>query len=535
MGRKGETMTNTFNLADYAPKGRAEFDEAKHDSKIEVEAEPKPAAPKPQTEAEKRKAAIAEYDEITLRADRDFGLIPDDFKSEPEHVEVDDGLTMPLDVSGVDLLSPPGFTCQVVDWIDSQCRYPRRRLAVAAGLCAIANIGGMSHEDELDGVTANMLAFCVAASSTGKEAVMQAFSDLHICAGVQGGLQGGIKSEQEVTRNLIEHQAAFYNVDEIGIFLNKVRNAQQKGGASYLEGVFAIIMSAYSKANSRFLLGGDTKRDLRKIYVGQLSKAKDKGDEEAEEKAERMLSMIDNGLERPFLSLIGFTTPSTFDGIMDGETATQGFVGRAIIVNERDINPRARKGFKKQEMPIFMQGRLGLLYGDEGQRVEHVGKRCVVPTDDDAAAALLSINDWLLDYAEFMGEKTGEASVAMIRRGYELVAKISFILAMTDGRRTLEHVRWALAYVKDEMDFKVALVFANDNKKDKPQEALAARLMGYIDADNGVTTSMLANRTRLDKPSIEAMMKDLEGRGLVKKVEKPKKHRGKIVHIWKTA
>ena len=509
-------MTNTFNLADYAPKGRAEFNEQEYDS-----------------DAEKRIAAMAEYDELALKADQDFGLIPDDFKSEPEHVEVDEGLKMPLDVSQVDLLSPPGFVGQVVDWIDSQCRYPRRRLAVASGLCAIANIGGMSHEDELNAVTANMLAFCVAASSTGKEAVMQAFSDLHIAAGIQGALQGGIKSEQEVTRNLIEHQAAFYNVDEIGIFLGKVRNAQQKGGASYLEGVFAIIMSAYSKANSRFLLGGDTKRDLRKIYVGQLSKAQDRDDTESEAKAERMLSMIDNGLERPFLSLIGFTTPSTFDGIMDGETATQGFVGRAIIVNERDINPRARKGFKKKEMPIMMAGRLGLLYGNEGSRVEHEGKRFVVPTDDDAAAALLAINDWLLDYADYMGEKTGEASVAMIRRGYELIAKISFILAITDGRRTLEHVRWALAYVKDEMDFKVALVFANDNKKDKPQEALAARLLGYIDADTGASTSVLANRTRMDKPTIDAMMKDLAGRGMVKSVPTGRKHKGVAVVIWK--
>ena len=509
-------MTNTFNLADYAPKGRAEFNEQEYDS-----------------DAEKRIAAMAEYDELALKADQDFGLIPDDFKSEPEHVEVDEGLKMPLDVSQVDLLSPPGFVGQVVDWIDSQCRYPRRRLAVASGLCAIANIGGMSHEDELNAVTANMLAFCVAASSTGKEAVMQAFSDLHIAAGIQGALQGGIKSEQEVTRNLIEHQAAFYNVDEIGIFLGKVRNAQQKGGASYLEGVFAIIMSAYSKANSSFLLGGDTKRDLRKIYVGQLSKAQDRDDTESEAKAERMLSMIDNGLERPFLSLIGFTTPSTFDGIMDGETATQGFVGRAIIVNERDINPRARKGFKKKEMPIMMAGRLGLLYGNEGSRVEHEGKRFVVPTDDDAAAALLAINDWLLDYADYMGEKTGEASVAMIRRGYELIAKISFILAITDGRRTLEHVRWALAYVKDEMDFKVALVFANDNKKDKPQEALAARLLGYIDADTGASTSVLANRTRMDKPTIDAMMKDLAGRGMVKSVPTGRKHKGVAVVIWK--
>jgi hypothetical protein len=507
---------NTFNLADYAPKGRAEFDEAKYDS-----------------DAEKRIAAMAEFDEYALKADQDFGLIPDAFKSEPEHVDVDEGLVMPLDVSSVDLLSPPGFVGQVVDWIDSQCRYPRRRLAVASGICAIANIGGMSHEDELNAVTANMLAFCVAASSTGKEAVMQAFNDLHIAAGIQGALQGSIKSEQEVTRNLIEHQAALYCIDEIGIFLGKVRNAQQRGGASYLEGVFATIMSAYSKANSRFLLGGDVKRDLRKVYVGQLSKAQDRAEPEKEAHAQRMLDMIDNGLDRPFLSLIGFTTPSTFDGIMDGETATQGFVGRAIIVNERDINPRARKGFKRQEMPMMMAGRLGVLYGNEGARVEHEGKRFVVPTDDDAALAMVSINEWLLDYADYMGEKTGEASVAMIRRGYELVAKISFILAIPDGRRTIEHVRWALAYVKDEMDFKVALVFANDNKKDKPQEALAARLMGYIDADTGASTSVLSSRSKVDKPTIETMMLDLQQRGMVKKVATGRTYKKQKVYVWR--
>jgi hypothetical protein len=219
---------------------------------------------------------------------------------------------------------------------------------------------------------------------------------------------------------------------------------------------------------------------------------------------------------------------------MDGETATQGFVGRAIIVNERDINPRARKGFKRKEMPMMMAGRLGVLYGNEGARVEHAGKRFLVKTDDDAAAALVNINEWLIDYADHMGEKTGEASVAMIRRGYELIAKVSFILAIPDGRRTIEHVRWALAYVKDEMDFKVALVFANDNQKDKPQEALAARLMGYIDADTGASTNVLANRSRVDRLTIETMMLDLQARGMVKKVATGRKHKKVEVFVWKT-
>lgn len=452
----------------------------------------------------------------------------DDF--EAARVE-DDGFSLPLDVSDIDLTRPPGFVGQVTDWIDGQCRYPRRRLCVAAAITAVGNIGGMSHYDTRDGITANMLAFCVAASSTGKEAVMQAFNDLHIAAGIQGALQGTIKSEQEIVRNLIEHQASCYSIDEIGIFLSKVRSAQKRGGATYLEGVFGTIMSAYSKANSRMILGGDVSRELRKQFSAQLSRALDNDDEKAEERANRMLAMIDNGLERPFMSIIGFTTPSTFDGMMDGETATQGFVGRAIIVSEREINPRPRKAFKKADMPIMMGGKLGLIYNGSEGRVEYAGPRKDVLTDPEADAALDTIADWLIDYADHMGEKTGEASVAMIRRAYELIAKISFVLAIPSGTRTLDHVRWAFAFVKDEIDFKVQLVFANDNAKQKPEDALAARLLNQIDEENGLTTAMLANRLKVDKATVETTLRHLEGIGDVK-LKEGRKYRGKIPLKW---
>jgi hypothetical protein len=59
---------------------------------------------------------------------------------------------------------------------------PRRRLAVASALVTVGNIGGLRHEDTRDGVTANILAFCVAASATGKEAVQQAMAHLHHAA-----------------------------------------------------------------------------------------------------------------------------------------------------------------------------------------------------------------------------------------------------------------------------------------------------------------------------------------------------------------
>lgn len=449
-----------------------------------------------------------------------------------EHVE-DSDFPLPLDVSGVDLMSPPGFVGNVADWIDGQCRYPRRRLCVAAALSAIGNIGGMSHVDIHGGVTANMMAFCVAASSTGKEAVLQAFNELHIAAGVHGALQGTIKSEQEIVRNMIEHQGSFYSIDEIGIFLNKVRSAQQRGGATYLEGVFGTIMSAYSKANKRFLLGGDISRDLRKQYAGELSRAQDNDDEAAEARALRMLGMVDSGLEKPFLSIMGFTTPSTFDGMMDGETASQGFVGRAIIVSERDINPRPRAGFKPIDMPATMAGRLFLLYGgdDTGDRVEYSGARREIPTTDEASKALEDIATWVLDYADFMGEKMGESAVAMIRRCIEMIGKISFILALPDGERNLEHVRWATAFVKDEIDYKCALVFANDNAKEKPEDALRARLLGYIDPENGMTSAMLSNKLKVSVTAINEVCAQLESAGTIE-ARAGRKYRGKVVMRW---
>lgn len=446
----------------------------------------------------------------------------------------------PFDTSGVDLLSPPGFVGDVAKWIDGQCRYPRRRLAVASAILTVGNIGGLRHEDGHDGVTANMLAFCVAASATGKEAVQQAMAELHRVAGVAPALQGAIKSEQEIMRNLIEHQAAFYIVDEIGIFLGKVRNAQKRGGAAYLEGVFGAIMSAYSKANTHLLLGGDTKRELRKSFAGLLGKAQDDGNAQAIARFERMLRMVDTGLERPFLSVMGFTTPSTFDGVMDGETATQGFVGRALIVSEKDINPAARKGFRRAEMAPALASRLATMYqggsfdmaASDRARVEFDGARTVVETEPEAARMLDLISDWLLSYADEMGEHTGEASVAMIRRSYEMVAKVSFILAIPGGVRTPDHVRWAFAYVREELDAKIALVFANDNASQRPDESIAARIMSYLDPEKGVSAKVLASRMKMKPDALDAILQRMQAAGMVTSQLGKKAYKGEIPVVW---
>ena len=425
-----------------------------------------------------------------------------------------------LSTEGIDLLRPPGFVGEVAQWINSQCRFPRERLAVAAALSAIGNIGGLRYQDEAYGVTSNQFIFCVAASATGKEAVQQAQSKIHKAAGFSKAAHGAIKSEQEIIRNLIDHQAACYVVDEMGIMLEKIKNARIRGGAAYLEGVVGTLMSAYSKANSYMPISGDVRRELEKILVGELNRCMKKVEVNEDPKGsferralqlDKQIRSLDGGLERPFLSLIGYTTPVTFNNLVDYEQSANGFFGRALIFNEKDTHPRAKKGFKPAPMPMPMELALkGILNGGdvdpENRRIEHVGERLVVPTDQDALALLEEVEQHYYDFATRVKIDTLEA---IPRRAFELVLKVSLILAIPGGVRTVEHVRWAHALVDSDINEKLNLVASNmAEEQQRPGEALMRRLLGMLDREHGETTGVLANRCRPSKK--EDVIKALE-------------------------
>ena len=72
----------------------------------------------------------------------------------------------------------PRFLGELTQWINDQCLYPRENLAVACALTAVSSLAGMRYIDEMDGMSANIIAFGVAGSGTGKESIMQAlFTD----------------------------------------------------------------------------------------------------------------------------------------------------------------------------------------------------------------------------------------------------------------------------------------------------------------------------------------------------------------------
>lgn len=433
-----------------------------------------------------------------------------------------------IDVSGIDLLRPPGFAGELTQWINSQSIYPRETLAVAAALMTISNCGGMRYVDPLDHSAFNLFCFGVADSSTGKEAILQAHNELLRAAGISPALVGGIKSEQEIYRNLIRHQAAFYAVDELGEHLSKITSARTKGGATYLEGVVGALMSIYSKSNSFVAVTGDLKEQMKTDLVAEhrrLSKAIEEN-EDADGSVRRrldrvigQLKTVDMGIENPFLSIFGLTTPERFDALMDFEMAVNGFMGRALIFRELERNPRIkpRELRAKTAVPDKIKFTLLNLYApgytvEENARVERYGDKSPIQTTQEAETMLGLVGDLFWDMAEQHKERTGLHAIP--RRGYELVAKLSAVLAMPSGLRTAEHVRWAYALVRRDIEAKLLLAYSNCAPA--AQDALSSKILSMLSAEHGESKRAIKRACRsYREDDVEKALEEMEKAGLV--------------------
>lgn len=447
-----------------------------------------------------------------------------------------------LNTTDINIKKAPGLVGECINYINGCTRYPRENLAVSAALSAVSSIGGLRFEDETYGVTPNLFCFNVAGSATGKEAIQQAHSDLMIECGIGKAVYGGIKSEQEIYRNVVKNQLVGYLIDEFGITLNKIEQSSRGGSASYMAGVIGALMSIYSKANGKLPLGADFAEGLIKEIGQQIAAIQKMIDENTAKDfhTEKMKSLqclyteLSEGyIDQPFLTLSGYTTPATFNELVTYAQATNGFIGRAILFEEKDNNPRVKKGFKKNKISENLSHELkklrcgGFAEVMESPRVEFKHSKTKILTDSDAVSLLDEIQDELHEKAEHAMETNGLEAIA--RRAFELVLKVSMILAMGDGGiRTIEHVRWSYALIKQDLNNKTNLTSANmaEHEKNASTEVLT-KVRHHLDKNNSITLGSIANKLRkLDKENIEKALNFLVSTGEAEEVH-PTNNKGR--------
>jgi len=431
-----------------------------------------------------------------------------------------------IDISGIDLTRPPGFVGEVSKWIEDQVRYKREIISMGAALVTVGNLIGLKYRDPLAQTTSNLIGFCVAGSATGKDSILEASIEILTIVGLQRAAYGTIKSEQEVVRNLVEHQPTLYLLDEVGFLLSKINNAKTKGTAAYLEGILGIVMSIYSKANGVLLVSGDVRKEIRKQLVAEINQIDKQLDEgpnaflsARRASVEVGLEHIQTGIKAPFLSILGFTTPVNFDGSVNFENATNGFIGRSMLFIEQNSTPPEKEDFSKRAMDEAMRNSIielstGGSYNLMEGRIENYGEKIAIPTTDDARMLLKRANKCFQHLAEDHAEKTGLEAIYL--RAKELVGKISFIIATPSGLRTVEHVRWAYALVKNDVDTKANLVIGNDRAKDSPEKALFSKIDNLLKDDDGKTFGVMLNRLRgVKKDELERALEKLVTKGAI--------------------
>jgi len=307
------------------------------------------------------------------------------------------------------------------------------------------------------------------------------------------------------------------------------------------------VMSIYSKSNGFLPVTGDLKEDIRAALLKEMARTERQLDDlimdsSTETKRKRLerdierikhdLDTIDNGIDSPYLTLIGFTMPAMFNELMTFEQATNGFFARAMTFVDLETNPRRKANFTPQPMPERLGYAIQNLwapgyYSPEEPigRVEYRGEKTGVPTTTEARLLLDEAYNAFYELAEEHKGSTGLEAIP--RRGYELTAKVSLLLAIPSGVRTAEHVRWSYALAKRDLDLKIKMTYATSNENDN---GLAARIMSLLTKDHGETLGVICNRLRkTPKAQVEALLKKMIEQNLVYVVDSEHPANKKIV------
>ena len=93
-------------------------------------------------------------------------------------------------------------------------------------------------------------------------------------------------------------------------------------------------------------------RDLNDLPSDSSSDTKRSRLERKQKQVIDSIGKINDGLDSPYLTILGYTTPVTFEELMGFEQATNGFLARAMIFTDLESNPKRKKFTPKENRRI---------------------------------------------------------------------------------------------------------------------------------------------------------------------------------------
>ncbi len=423
-----------------------------------------------------------------------------------------------LDTTWVSLQHPPGLIGKMARHMsDSAFRVDKENLAVGASLYAASISWGMQHQPSKLGMlrqpALNLFVFAVAPSGSGKNHMDNMISRYAEAAGAGMAVHKGIKSEQEIIKNMISNELSAYVIDEWGLMLRKM-DPDSKNTAAYLQGVSMVLMNTFSNvggylnANSDHTaveitrlkkLIGECERHVEENNRVELNTAKLK-------RYKEKLAIIDErGIPSGYIGLYGGTTPETFDSLMTYQMAQTGFVGRALIFEDKDPAPETKFDALEAEIPEHIRHEFISIsacgYSDPlrcpyTKEIYFQHEKKKVPYSDECVPAAIQICKYFDHVAKVEANRRNGGFNVIYNRSAELCFKVAWLLAIGDGGKLeLKHLQWAFALAKADAEQKLTLVKGNafQERKERGTE-LVTKLQNKMSKTVGMTAARARNR-----------------------------------------
>lgn len=205
-----------------------------------------------------------------------------------------------------ELLKPPGFLSDLIDYNLATARRQQPILALAGALSLLSVLTGQKVQDDV-GTRSNLFILSVGVSGSGKEHARKVNKEMLFLAGAQDMV--GPESPASAS-GLVNAVAAKETIllqwDEIGRLLQTLNG---KYAAPHLANVSTVLMKLFTSSDSVFL--GDAYADTKKNVT----------------------------INQPHAVLMGTTVPKNLYENLTADAITDGFMGRLLIFESESKSP----------------------------------------------------------------------------------------------------------------------------------------------------------------------------------------------------
>lgn len=208
---------------------------------------------------------------------------------------------------GKDLLSPPGYIGDLVEWMVDTAPRPQPKLAVIAAIVGAGALFGGKVRDISNGRT-NIYGIGVAETSAGKDRPFKCIEELFYASGAGALLGGGrVTSDTAIELGLQNNRTQIWGIDEIGDYFQGIkRSGAGSGGAAHLATIIPCLKQVWSCGNCTYRGKQKADGDFRTIT-------------------------------EPHACLWGLTTPGKFYKGFSSDELEDGFMPRILIAISSDI------------------------------------------------------------------------------------------------------------------------------------------------------------------------------------------------------